>query len=209
MKRGGQGGSPHAPATPLGAPPPLSYKRHPSPHFSLTPPREGSLSPSRIYPPWSRTSEIHVPGGYSARKSCASAASLERGGGGCSVPRTCVRARMLCCFAALGLPLDLEIGKRSSTSTTSLDSLSFVGLQGYVLYGYTSARCLYLVDRSWYIVVPIVGKFVFSMLRTLQWYQSRIYASILCTGSTHMSMWSMMIILLLLSCTLDIGGIVG
>src|SRR3954465_1842543 len=99
--------------------PPLSYKRHPSPHFSLTPPREGSLSPSRIYPPWSRTSEIHVPGGYSARKSCASAASLERGGGGCSVSCTCVRARMRCCFAALGLPLDLEIDNRSSTSTTS------------------------------------------------------------------------------------------
>src|SRR3954467_10193485 len=155
--------------------PPSSYKRHPSPHFSLTPPREGSLSPSRIYPPWSQTSEIHVPGGYSARKGCASAASLERGGGGCSVSCTCVRARMRCCFAALGLPLDLEIGKRSSTSTTSLDSLKFVGLQGYVLYGYTSARCLYLVDRSWYIV-PIVGKFLFSMLRTLQWYQSRIYA---------------------------------
>ena len=150
-----------------GAPPPSSYKRPPIPSFILTPPREGSLSPSRIYPPWSRTSEIHVPGGYSARKSCASAASLERGGGGCSVPRTCVRARMRCCFAALGLPLDLEIGKRSSTSTTSLDSLSFVGLQGYVLYGYTSARCLYLVDRSWY-VVPIVGIFLFSMLRTLQ-----------------------------------------
>src|SRR4051812_37671361 len=74
---------------------------------------------------------------------------------------------MCCCFAALGLPLDLEIGKRSSTSTTSLDSLSFVGLQGYVLYGYTSARCLYLVDRSWYIV-HIVGNFLFSMLRTLQ-----------------------------------------
>src|SRR3954471_14892836 len=154
---------------------PLPIKGAPS-LPSLTPPREGSLSPSRIYSPWSRTSQIHVPGGYSARKSCASSASLELGGGGCSVPRTCVRARMRCCFAALGLPLDLEIGKRSSTSTTSLDSLSFVGLQGYVLYGYTSARCLYLVDRSWYMVVPIVGKFLFSMLRTLQWYQSRIYA---------------------------------
>ena len=76
--------------------PPSPYKRSPPPSLSLTPPREGSLSPSRIYPPWSRTSEIHVPGGYSARKSCASAASLERGGGGCSVPRTCVRARMRC-----------------------------------------------------------------------------------------------------------------
>src|SRR3954464_10676583 len=159
------------PPWPAAMPPwdsPLPYIRSPSSHFSLTPPREGSLSPSRIYSPLSRTSEIHVPGGFSARKSCASAALLERGGGGCSVPRTCVRARMRCCFAALGLPLDLEIGKRSSTSTTSLDSLSFGGLQGYVLYGYTSARCLYLVDRSWYIVVPIVGIFLFSMLRTLQ-----------------------------------------
>ena len=112
------GGSPHVRRPPPWVPP-SSYKRSPSSHLSLTPPREGSLSPSRIYPPWSRTSEIHVPGGYSARKSCASAASLERGGGGCSVPRTCVRARMRCWFAALGLPLDLEIGKRSSTSTTS------------------------------------------------------------------------------------------
>src|SRR3954467_10213432 len=98
---------------------PSSYKSIPPPHLSHTPPREGSLSPSRIYPLWSRTSEIHVPGGYSERKDCASAASLERGGGGCSVSCTCVRARMRCCFAALGLPLDLEIGKRSSTSTTS------------------------------------------------------------------------------------------
>ena len=88
-------GQPPCAVHPLGAPP-SSYKRSPPPHLSLTPPREGSLSPSRIYPPWSRTSEIHVPGGYSARKSCASAASLERGGGGCSVPRTCVRARMRC-----------------------------------------------------------------------------------------------------------------
>ena len=88
-------GQPPCTGHPLGVPP-SSYKRSPPPHLSLTPPREGSLSPSRIYPPWSRTSEIHVPGGYSARKSCASAASLERGGGGCSVPRTCVRARMRC-----------------------------------------------------------------------------------------------------------------
>src|SRR3954468_21299021 len=109
----GRGQPPWPAATPLGAP--SSYKRHPLSYLSPTPPREGSLSLSRIYSPWSRTSEIHVPGGYSARKSCASAASLERGGGGCSVPRTCVRAWMRCCFAALGLPLDLEIGKRSST----------------------------------------------------------------------------------------------
>src|SRR3954463_8596199 len=127
---GGPPPPPH-PVTPPSHPscaPPPPIKGAPPPHLSLTPLREGSLSPSRIYSPWSRTSEIHVPGVYSARKSCASAASLERGGGGFSVPRTCVRAWMRCCFATLGLPLNLEIGKRSSTSTTSLYSLSFVGL---------------------------------------------------------------------------------
>src|SRR3954465_2784950 len=86
-EEGRERGQPPCAGHPLGVPPP---------HLSHTPPREGSLSPSRIYSPWSRTSEIHVPGGYLARKSCASAASLERGGGGCSVPRTCVRARMRC-----------------------------------------------------------------------------------------------------------------
>src|SRR3954465_10051036 len=34
-----------------------------------TPPREGSLSPFRISP-WSRISEIHVPGGFSGRICC-------------------------------------------------------------------------------------------------------------------------------------------
>src|SRR4051812_16323050 len=41
------------PPWPAAMPPwaaPLPYIRSPSPHFSLTPPREGSLSPSRIYP---------------------------------------------------------------------------------------------------------------------------------------------------------------
>src|SRR3954471_412026 len=109
--------------------PPLPIKGTTSSSQS-TPPREGSLSPSRIYPPWSRTSEIHVPGGYSARKSCASVASLERGGGGCSVSCTCVQARMHYCFAALGLPLDLEIGKRSSTSTTSRTRLALSVFKG-------------------------------------------------------------------------------
>src|SRR3954470_21637981 len=104
--REGKGGNPMRRPPPWGSP--LSYKRHPSPSLSLTPPHEGSLFPSRIYPPWSRTSKIHVPGGYSARKGYASAASLERGGRGCSVSCTCVRARMRCCFAALGPPLDLE-----------------------------------------------------------------------------------------------------
>src|SRR3954471_5282262 len=62
-------GQPHGRRPPPWVPP-SSYKRSPPPHLSLTPPREGSLSPSRIYPPWSRTSEIHVPGGYSAKKLC-------------------------------------------------------------------------------------------------------------------------------------------
>src|SRR3954470_24012767 len=44
----GRGQPPWPAATPLGAP--SSYKRSPPPHLSLTPPREGSLSPSRIYP---------------------------------------------------------------------------------------------------------------------------------------------------------------
>src|SRR4051812_25854635 len=42
---------------------PLPYIRSPSSHFSLTPPREGYLSPFRISP-WSRISEIHVPSGF-------------------------------------------------------------------------------------------------------------------------------------------------
>ena len=60
MNEGGEGAAPMAGGQPLGVPPP-SYKRIPTSSLSLTPPREGSLSPSRIYPPWSRTSKIHVP----------------------------------------------------------------------------------------------------------------------------------------------------
>ena len=65
---------------------------------------------------------------------------------------------LLICGA--GLLLDLEIGKRLTTSSTSTTSLNFVGLQGYVLYGCISTRFLYLVDRSWFLVVPIVGFFL-------------------------------------------------
>src|SRR3954469_16348814 len=75
-----------------------------------------------------------------------------------------------------GLHHDLEIGKRSTTSSTITTSLKLYGLRGYVFYGCISTRCLYLVDRSWYLDVPIIGIFLFCMLRTLQWYQSRIYA---------------------------------
>src|SRR4051812_40433706 len=54
------------PPWPAAMPPwaaPLPYKSTTSSHLSLTPPREGSLSPFRISP-WSRISEIHVPGGF-------------------------------------------------------------------------------------------------------------------------------------------------
>ena len=50
--------------------PPPPIKGHPFPPSFLTPPCEGSLSPSRIIPPWSRISEIHVPGGISSGRSC-------------------------------------------------------------------------------------------------------------------------------------------
>src|SRR3954469_1534795 len=46
--RGGQWAAPCA-GHPLGVPP-SSYKRHPSPSLSLTPPREGSLSPLEFIP---------------------------------------------------------------------------------------------------------------------------------------------------------------
>src|SRR3954464_3525724 len=67
-----------------------------------------------------------------------------------------------------GLHHDLEIGKRSSPSSMSRTSLTLLGLRRYLFYGCISTRCLYLVDRSWYLDVPIVGNFLFSMLRTLQ-----------------------------------------
>src|SRR3954463_10465760 len=60
-----------------------------------------------------------------------------------------------------GLHHDLDIGKRSYTSFTSTTSLTLFGLRGYVFYGCISTRFLYLVDRSWYLVVPIVGNFFF------------------------------------------------
>src|SRR3954464_15562169 len=91
--RGWQGGSPMRRPTPWG---PSSPIKGTPPHFSLTPPREGSLSPSSIYPPWSRASEIHVPGGYSARKSCTSAASLEQGVLGASDVCASTDAPLIC-----------------------------------------------------------------------------------------------------------------
>ena len=73
-----------------------------------------------------------------------------------------------------GLHHDLETGKRSSTSSTSITSLTLFSLWWYVFYGCISTCFLYLIDRSWYIVVPIVGNFLFSMLRTLHFERLRV-----------------------------------
>ena len=60
-----------------------------------------------------------------------------------------------------GLHHDLEIGKCLSISSTSTTSLTLFGLRGYVFYGCISTCCLYLVDRSWYLVVHRRKFFVF------------------------------------------------
>ena len=110
---------------PLGCPP-SSYKRSPSSHLSLTPPREGSLSSSRIYPPWSQTSEIHVPGDILSRRSCCfrciAGARRWRLFDGLNV--CAVMDVLLSCGA--GLLLGPKIGKCLTTSSTSSTSLHFV-----------------------------------------------------------------------------------
>src|SRR5215216_31922 len=122
-----------------GGAPPSSYKRHPSHSFFLTPPREGSLSPSSIISPWSQISEIHVPGGFIWKGVAASAALLERGTKVVGVPDVCaITDAPLLCGAGLagarsdgragagpaGLHHDLEIGKCTTTSSTSSNSLT-------------------------------------------------------------------------------------
>ena len=99
---GVEGSPPHAPAMERGGTP-SSYKRPPIPSFILTPPCEGSLSPSRIIPPWSRISEIHVPGGFIWKGVAASAALLERGTEVVGVPDVCaIMDAPLLCGAGLG-----------------------------------------------------------------------------------------------------------
>ena len=156
--------------------PPSSYKRPRIPSFILTPPCEGSLSPSRIIPHGLGLARYMFPVAFRLEGVAASTGSLERGGGGCPVAWTCVRVRMCCWVAALGLPHDLEIGKCTTTSTTSSYSLTkLVVFEGKFFMDVCPPVALYLVDRSWR-VVHTVGKFLFSILRTQQWYQSLIYA---------------------------------
>src|SRR3954454_1303021 len=106
-------------------------------------------------------SEIHVLGGFFWKDfllHCFPGARARRLSG---YPDVCaITDAPLLCGARLdgagpagpdGLHHDLEIGKRSSTSSTSTTSLTLFGLRGYVFYVCISTRCLYLVDRSWYL----------------------------------------------------------
>ena len=76
--------------------PPSPYKRPPTPSSHLAPPpREGSLLPL-IIPHGLGLARYMFPVALHLEGVAASAASLERGGGGCSVDRTCVRSQMHC-----------------------------------------------------------------------------------------------------------------
>ena len=122
---------------------PLSPIKGPLSCSQTTPPREGSLSPSS-YSPWSRISEIHVPGGFIWK---GVAALLERGPEVVGVPDMCaITDAPLLCGAGLGgaglagagsdgragtgpaglvgLHHDLEIGKCTTTSSMSSNSLT-------------------------------------------------------------------------------------
>ena len=108
--------------TPMHPPPPI--KGHPFPPSSnhllvkdLSPPLE-------LFPHGLGLARYMFPVAFCLEGVAASAGSVERGGGGCPVAWTCVRVRMRCWVAALGLPHDLEIGKCTTTSTTSSYSLT-------------------------------------------------------------------------------------
>ena len=165
---------------PLGGPP-LPYKRPPS-HPLKAHLLAKDLSPPLEIPHGLGSARYMFPVAFSGRICCFRCFAGARARRLSGYPYVCaITDAPLLWGAGLdragpagpdGLHHDLEIGKRSSTSSTSTTSLTLFGLRGYVFYGCISTRCLYLVDRSWYIVVPIVGFFLFSMLRTLQWYQS-------------------------------------
>src|SRR3954462_11701905 len=166
-KRWGQ--PPWLGAMPLGVPP-SPYKRPPSPPLKVHLLAKDLSPPFRISP-WSRISEIHVPVDFSGRICCFRCFAGARARRLSGYPDVCaITDAPLLCGAGLdgagpagpdGLHHDLEIDKRSTASSMSTTSLTLLGIQGYVFYGCISTRCLYLVDRSWHKVVPIVGKFCF------------------------------------------------
>ena len=142
MNGGGEGSPPMRRPWREGAPP-SSYKRPPIPSFIHTPPCEGSLSPSRIIPPWSRISEIHVPGGISSGRSCCfrwiAGARRWRLSGGLNV-----------CASADAL---LSCGARTSSQSWDRQVYDYINhefllvnktccLRGSVLHGCMSTRLL-------------------------------------------------------------------
>ena len=73
-----------------------------------------------------------------------------------------------------GLHHDLEIGKCTTTSTTSSYSLTKIVIyEGKFSLDVCPPVALYLVDRSWR-VVHTVGNFLFSMLQTQQEEQASV-----------------------------------
>lgn len=150
----------------------------------VTPPREGSLSPSSISPHGLGLARYMFPVALSRKELLLPLLCWSKGREVVGVPDVCaITDALLLCGAGLagarsdgragagpaglaGLHHDLEIGKCTTTSSTSSISLTkLCYLQGYVLYECISTCCLYLIDRSWRIIVPIVGKILFSMLR--------------------------------------------
>ena len=118
------GVTPHAPAMERGGTPPPPIKGHPFPPSS-THLLVKDISPLlELFPHGLGLARYMFPVALRLEGVAAFADSLERGGGGYPVAWTCVRGRMRCWFAALGLPHDLEIGKRTTTSTMSSYSLT-------------------------------------------------------------------------------------
>src|SRR3954465_148622 len=168
-KRWGQ--PPWLGAMPLGCPP-LPYKRTPLLLSKYTSSRRISLPPLE-FPHGHGSARYMFPVAFSGRICCFRCFAGARARRLSGYPDMCAITDVpLLCGAGRdgagpagpdGLHHDLEIGKRLTTASTSTTSLTLYGLRGYVFYGCISTSCLYLVDRSWYVVVPIIGNFLFSM----------------------------------------------
>ena len=149
--------------------------------------------PLELFPHGLGLARYMFPVAFRLEGVAASAALLERGMEVVGVSNVCaIMDAPLLCGAGLGgagagsdgragagpagLHHDLEISKCTTTSTTSSYSLTkLVVFEGKFSMDVCPPVALYLVDRSWRVVL-IVGIFLFSMLRTQQWYQSLIYA---------------------------------
>ena len=83
MKRGGQGGSPHAPAMERGGTPPPPIKGHPFPPSSSHLLVKDLSPPLELFPHGLGLARYMFPVALRLEGVTASADSLERGGGGC------------------------------------------------------------------------------------------------------------------------------